>query len=79
MESTKIFDPVRPKFDMSKIRATYFKMNQWVIMPAPRPTKEECRLEVRTEIMKKVFKDYMEEFCDDKGEQVQKNLDRDKK
>ena len=76
VEAREMYDPIRCKFDMSKIRATDIKTNQRVIMPAPRPTKEECRLEVRTELMKTKFREYKEEFCDEKGEQRQKSLDK---
>ena len=43
-------------------------------MPPPRPSKEECDLEVRTSLLMEEFKKYREENCDQKGNQKNKNL-----
>ena len=50
-------------------RATDISTNQRIIMPMPRPSKEECDLEVRTGLFMEAFKEYREENCNYKGKQ----------
>ena len=47
-ETRETYDPINKTLNMNKKRATDICTNQRVIMPAPRPSKEECDLEVRT-------------------------------
>ena len=67
MWTEKCHDEKRGKVDMTKKKCTDVRTNQRVIMPEPRPAKEEAHLQVRTEKTLKIAREYMEKNCDKDG------------
>ena len=48
-------------------------------MPQPRPTGEECDLEVRSSKLLETFENYMKDNCNEEGEQIDNNLTKNDK
>ena len=65
----QIFDPIEKVIDMRKRRVTDMKENSRVILPKPLSAYEEAKIAVRRENFEKVFGDYCQEHCSEKGEQ----------
>ena len=79
VEARETYDPDRGKLNMTKKRATDIRTNQRIIMPLPRPTKEECDLEVRTGKLLDRYKMFMKQNCTEKGEQLESNMTKSEK
>ena len=60
--------------DLSRRKVTDIKSNPRVMMPDPRPAREEALLAVRTDKLMKVVQEYIKENCDDEGNIKEGNL-----
>ena len=74
LKTRMIYDQDDNELDMRRRLATDIKTNQRVIMPQARPAGEEAELLVRFARLEKVFVEYVEKHCDEKGNQKESNL-----
>ena len=63
----KCHDQPGKRVDLTKKRCTDIKTNQRVIMPDPRPAREEAHLSVRTEKTLEIARKLLEGNCDSEG------------
>ena len=68
-KSRQPFLHTEKKLDFRNRRVTDLKNNSRVQLPKPLPAKEEAKVEIRREAHEKVFKQYMNDCCDQKGNQ----------
>ena len=68
-ESRQPYNPVENKIDLRRRRVTDLKENTRVYLPKPLPINEEAKIQIRRERLEKVYRDFVNENCTDKGEQ----------
>ena len=68
-KSRSIFDPINKCIDMRNRRVTDTKENSRIYLPKPLKATEEAKIEIRRDQFEKIFKQYFQEKCSDKGTQ----------
>ena len=76
MEMRTVFDMENCKLDMGNRRPTDCKANRRVIIPPPRPGKEEAELMLRKEGWTEVVNKYYKDYCNSEGKQSVGNLSK---
>ena len=74
--SREIFDPRKQKLDLRKRRCTDLPTNPRVFLPGARPPGEEAELSTRSSRILAAVSSYIDNKCDDRGNQKDKILSR---
>ena len=70
----EVYCPKTKTLDLGKRRVTDLKTNRRIMMPDPRPAKEEAVLMVRRERIMQETENYIREKCNSKGEIKESNM-----
>ena len=68
-KTRQVYDRDTGVFNMTKLRVTDLPENRKVILPKALSAKNEAKLEVRNDTLRKAFKEYRAANCDEKDRQ----------
>ena len=74
-----IFDPENLIYNDHNRRVTDLDECSRVTLPKPLPIQDEAKIEMRREMHDKIYKEYIKEFCNEKGEQKSNLTDGEQK
>ena len=72
--ANRIFDDERRTLSMANTRPTGMATNRRILMPGPRPPKEEALLDTRKALWMKESLEYIRTQCNERGDQNTQNM-----